>query len=264
MTIAQWYGNAAATTVRAVHIDLGGRVAFVTGAGRYIGAEIARTLAASGASVAVNDLRAELATEVADAITAAGGRAIAAVGDITDFETVTAMVADTEQAFGPVDIMVNNAGIPPGGVNVAPFRQIPMGDWQKHFDVNLYAVLYTTKAVIDGMCERGWGRIVTVSSDAGRVGMGQGLSIYGAAKAGAVAFGRNLAHEVGKYGVTVNSVSLGMMDNFPPREAAVKMTPVRRQGRKEDVATTITFLASDAAGYITGQTIPVNGGYYTN
>ena len=160
--------------------------------------------------------------------------------------------------------MVNNAGIPPGGVNVAPFRHIPMDDWQKHFDVNLYAVLYTTKAVIDGMCERGWGRIVTVSSDAGRVGMGQGLSIYGAAKAGAVAFGRNLAHEVGKYGVTVNSVSLGMMDNFAPREAAVKMTPLRRQGRKEDVATTITFLASDAAGYITGQTIPVNGGYYTN
>ena len=165
-----------------MHIDLGGRVALVTGAGRYIGAEIARTLAASGAAVAVNDLRPELATEVAAEITARR-RAIAAVGDITDFETVTALVADTEQAFGPVDIVVNNAGIPPGGVNVAPFRQIPMADWQKLFDVNLYAVLYTTKAVIDGMCDRGWGRIVTVSSDAGRVGMGQGLSIYGAAKA---------------------------------------------------------------------------------
>jgi NAD(P)-dependent dehydrogenase (short-subunit alcohol dehydrogenase family) len=247
-----------------VQIELGGRVAFVTGAGRYVGAEIARTLAASGAAVAVNDLRGELATEVAAEITAAGGRAIAAIGDITDFDTVRALVADTDKAFGPVDIMVNNAGIPPGGVTVAPFRSIPVDDWQKHFDVNLFAVLFTTKAVIDGMCERGWGRIITISSDAGRVGMGQGLSIYGAAKAGAVAFGRNLAHEVGKFGVTVNSVSLGMMDNFPPREAAVKMTPARRQGHKEDVATTVTFLASDAAGYITGQTIPVNGGYYTN
>jgi 3-oxoacyl-[acyl-carrier protein] reductase len=94
--------------------------------------------------------------------------------------------------------------------------------------------------------------------------MGQGLSLYGAAKAGAVAFSRNLAHEVGKFGVTVNCVSLGMMDNFPPREPAVKMTPMRRQGNKEDIASTVTFLASDAAGFITGQTIPVNGGYYTN
>jgi 2-hydroxycyclohexanecarboxyl-CoA dehydrogenase len=247
-----------------VQIELAGRVAFVTGAGRYIGAEIARTMAASGAAVAVNDVRGELAAEVAGEITAAGGRAVAAVGDITDFDTVCALVADTERTFGPVDIMVNNAGIPPGGVTVAPFRRIPMDDWQKHFDVNLFAVLYTTKAVIDGMCDRGWGRIITISSDAGRVGMGQGLSIYGAAKAGAVAFGRNLAHEVGRFGVTVNSVSLGMMDNFAPREAAVKMTPVRRQGHKEDVATTVTFLASDAAGYITGQTLPVNGGYYTN
>jgi len=264
MTIAQWYGNTAAATVRAVQIDLGGRVALVTGTGRYIGAEIARTLAASGAAVAVNDLRPELAAEVVGEITAGGGRAIAAVGDITDFATVASLVADTTQAFGPIDIVVNNAGIPPGGVNVAHFRDIPMDDWEKLFAVNLFAVLYTTKAVIDGMCDRGWGRIVTVSSDAGRVGMGQGLSIYGAAKAGAVAFGRNLAHEVGKFGVTVNSVSLGMMDNFPPREAAVRMVPVRRQGRKEDVATTVTFLASDAASYITGQTIPVNGGYYTN
>jgi len=205
-----------------------------------------------------------LAAEVAGEITALGGRAIAAVGDITDFATVASLVADTTQAFGPIDIVVNNAGIPPGGVNVAHFRDIPMDDWEKLFAVNLFAVLYTTKAVIDGMCERGWGRIVTVSSDAGRVGMGQGLSIYGAAKAGAVAFGRNLAHEVGKFGVTVNAVSLGMMDNFPPREAAVRMVPVRRQGRKEDVATTVTFLASEAAAYITGQTIPVNGGYYTN
>jgi NAD(P)-dependent dehydrogenase (short-subunit alcohol dehydrogenase family) len=264
MTIAQWYVGGATSTVRLVQIDLGGRVAFVTGAGRYIGAEIARTLAAAGAAVAVNDIRAELAEEVAGEINAAGGRGLAAVGDITDFEMVRTLVAGTEETFGPIDIMVNNAGIPPGGVTVAPFRKIPVDDWDKHFAVNLFAVLYTTKAVIDGMCERGWGRIVTVSSDAGRVGMGQGLSIYGAAKAGAVAFGRNLSHEVGKYGVTVNSVSLGMMDNFPPREAAVKMTPLRRQGRKEDVASTVTFLASDAAAYITGQTIPVNGGYYTN
>lgn len=244
-------------------IDLSGKVALVTGAGRYVGAEIARTLAGAGAAVACNDIRADAAEAIAAEIGAAGGRAIPVAGDVTDLAQVEGMVAAAGDQLGPISVLVNNAGIPPSGVQMVRFRDMPMSDWAKYIDINLYAVLYTARAVIDSMCEQRWGRIVTITSEAGRMGMGQGLSVYGAAKAGAAAFSRNLAHEVGRYGVTVNCVSLGMMDNNPARDVAIKATPLKRQGRKEDVGGTVCFLASDHASFITGQTVPVNGGYYT-
>jgi NAD(P)-dependent dehydrogenase (short-subunit alcohol dehydrogenase family) len=246
------------------HIDLSGRVALVTGAGRAIGAEIARTLAACGAAVAVNDLHVELAEQVAHEITATGGRAVAAPADVTDRAAVEAMVDRVTAALGAVDIVVNNAGIPTGGVSLTRFRDLDPDTWDPIVKVNLYAVLYTAKATVDSMCERGWGRIITIASEAGRVGMPQGLSVYGAAKAGAIGFSRNLATEVGRFGVTVNCVSLGVIENQPARDPVIKATPVRRLGRMSEVAATVAFLASDHAAFITGQTLPVNGGVHTN
>jgi len=165
-------------------IDLDGRVALVTGAGRSVGAGIARTLAARGAAVAVNDVDAERAAGVAEALRESGAAAVAAVFDVTDGAAVGAGIAAATGALGPVDILVNNAGVPPG-MGLTRFRDLPAEAWAPFVDLNLYGVLHCTKAVIDGMCERGWGRIVTISSGAGQVGLGIGVSLYGAGKGGA-------------------------------------------------------------------------------
>jgi NAD(P)-dependent dehydrogenase (short-subunit alcohol dehydrogenase family) len=158
---------------------------------------------------------------------------------------------------------VNNAGIPADGFVPRRFREMPVEDWDKFVRLNLYGVLNGVKAVVDGMCDRGWGRIVTISSEAGRVGVGFGISLYGAAKAGAVGFSHHLATELIGTGVTVNCVSLGLMatgpddDRRPPR-------PTSRLGTPEDIAGAVCYLASDAADWITGQTLPVNGGHTTS
>ena len=133
-----------------------------------------------------------------------------------------------------------------------------------YIGINLYGVLNCTKAVIQGMCDRGWGRIITISSEAGRAGLDINVSIYGAAKAGAAHLMRHLAREVGPYGVTANVVSLGLMDNVPEEFAGpvIKTIPVRRLGTTEDVAEAVGYLTSDGASWVTGQTLPVNGGSY--
>jgi 3-oxoacyl-[acyl-carrier protein] reductase len=244
-------------------IDLGGRVALVTGAGQNMGAGIARTLAACGAAVAVNDLVPERAQAVADGLAATGARSAAVPADVTDAAAVAAMVAAAEHALGPIDILVNNAGVPTDMVMV-PFRRMPESEWDRFIALNLYAVLRCTRAVIDGMCERGWGRIVTISSEAGRMGLPSGLSLYGAAKAGAVGFTHHLAHEVGKYGVTANCVSLGSMNTNEPRPETLRATPMRRQGTPDDAGAAVAYLASDGASWVTGQTLPVNGGFFTS
>jgi NAD(P)-dependent dehydrogenase (short-subunit alcohol dehydrogenase family) len=246
-----------------VNTGLDQRVALVTGAGQGIGAGIARGLAAEGAAVAVNDLHAERAQAVVDEIVSSGGRAAPFVADVTDLDAMRAMVDDIGTAFGPVDVLVNNAGIPADGFVPRRFREMPVEDWDKFVRLNLYGVLIGVRAVIDGMCDRGWGRIVTISSEAGRVGVGFGISLYGAAKAGAVGFSHHLATELIGTGVTVNCVSLGLMatgpddDRRPPR-------PTSRLGTPEDVAGAVCYLASDAADWITGQTLPVNGGHTTS
>jgi 3-oxoacyl-[acyl-carrier protein] reductase len=244
--------------------DLTGRVALVTGAGQGVGAGVARCLAARGATVAVNDLYGDRAASVAAAIEQDGGRALAVAADVTDRDAVVRAVEELSSAVGPVDILVSNAGVPADGFPLRSFRDMKPAEWDRFIALNLYGLLHCCLAVVDGMCERGWGRIVMVSSEAARQGLASGISIYGAAKAGAVGFIRHLAAEVGPLGVTANAVSLGRMDNVAADARLARHFPVPRLGRAEDIGAAVVYLASDEASWVTGQTVPVNGGVYSS
>jgi NAD(P)-dependent dehydrogenase (short-subunit alcohol dehydrogenase family) len=241
-------------------------MALVTGAGQGVGAGIARMLAAQGAAVGVNDLVGERAERVAAEIAAAGGRARACAFDVTDGAKVAAGVAAFEKAQGPVDVLVNNAGVPPG-MGLVQFRDMPPETWARYVDLNLYGVLHCTRAVLDGMCARRFGRIVTISSGAGQVGLPIGVSLYGAGKGGAISFMRHLAIEVARFGVTANTLALGLMANAGDAagiEGLARTIPLGRLGLPEDVGAAVVFLASREAGWITGQTIGLNGGTLTS
>jgi len=247
--------------------DLTGRVALVTGAGQNVGAEIARTLAVAGAAVAVNDLFDERATTIANEIRNAGGRAVAIAADVTDIDDVAAMVAQVTKDLGPVDILVNNAGVPPNPEwELLPFHRTAPATWNTWIDINLYGVLHCVHAVMGGMTDRGHGRIITIVSDAGRTGEPL-LAVYSAAKAGAIGFCRSLAKEAAPHGVTVNCVALGNVS--PPNAPAdivariAKNYPVGRVGQPRDIAPAVLYLASSEAEWVTGQVLPVNGGYAT-
>jgi NAD(P)-dependent dehydrogenase (short-subunit alcohol dehydrogenase family) len=254
-------------------LDLTGRVALVTGAGRGVGAETARYLSGHGARVAVNDYVAERAEQVAKEITAEGAAAVAVPGDVTDRASVELMVSTAKDAFGPVDVLVNNAGN--AGAELAALTSKPFWDkdpaeWEPFLRVNLYGVLFCCRAVLPAMIEAGQGgRIITVISDAGRVGE-QGLEAYSAAKAGAAGLTRALARSVGRYGITANNVAIAatrtpaitrLTENEERAKKALSHYIIRRFGEPSDVAAMITFLASGAASWVTGQTYPVNGGF---
>jgi NAD(P)-dependent dehydrogenase (short-subunit alcohol dehydrogenase family) len=237
--------------------DLSGRTALVTGAGQNVGAGIARMLAAQGAKVAVNDFVPERAAAVAKEI---GG--VATPFDVTDLDAVRAAVAD----LGPVDILVNNAGNGGvGGMVPQSFREMEPSAWDGPVKVNLYGVLNCCKAVVDGMCERGWGRIITIGSGAGTAGVNIGVSPYSAGKGGGIAFTRTLALEVARTGVTANSLALGLMGMPDPTVTAqiAKSIPIGRTGTPEDIGAACVWLASDEAAWVTGQTIQINGGSIT-
>jgi 3-oxoacyl-[acyl-carrier protein] reductase len=246
--------------------DLTGKVALVTGAGQNAGAGIAALLARQGASVAVNDLVEQRAIETARRIAEDSGRAVAAPFDVTNAESVAAGIEMLEKRVGPVDILVNNAGVPPG-MQLVRFREMDPAEWSRYIDLNLYGVLHCTRKVIDGMCERGWGRVITISSGAGQVGLSIGAALYGAGKGGAIAFMRHLALEVARSGVTANTLTLGMMENAAgsgEAKALAEMVPVGRPGHPEDIGAAVVFLASEEAGWLTGQTIGLNGGSLTS
>ncbi len=244
--------------------SLTGRSALVSGSGQGVGKGTATLLAAHGAHVYINDLVADRAGAVVDEIRSAGGTADSAIADVTNPEQVRALAA----SVGPIDILVNNAGLPPGMFQMKPFLDLEPDDWEPVIRLNFYAVLHMTRAFLPGMVERGWGRIVTVISDASRAGDPR-QAVYAAAKAAAAGFSRSLATEVGRQGVTVNCVSLASMR--PGYDPSVPLSEeearrfrsyaIRRPGRPEDVAPVILLLASDAGSWITGQVYPVNGGY---
>ena len=245
-------------------LDLSGRVALVTGGGRTVGLGVAEVLAGLGARVAVNDLDPASAEVAAEGIRSRGGEAVAAPADVTDDAAVRAMVAEVAQRLGSVDVLVNAAGIPVGASG-APFVESAREEWDAWVDLNLYAPMQTAHAVLPGMRERGWGRVVSVSSYASRAASRNGLAVYGAAKAGLESFTRHVALESAPHGVTVNAVALGTMSHLrgepaPPEHAAA--IPVGRFGTPEDVGWTVGFLASDRAAWITGQTLQLNGGAY--
>ena len=244
--------------------DLTGRVALVTGAGQSIGAGIAETLAECGAAVAVNDLFPDRAEDSAKQIAHAGGTAVAAPFDVTDLEAVVAGIRPVEANLGPIDILVNNAGIVQEGPRgLVQFRDMDPNEWHRSIDLNVYGVLNCVKATVDGMCDRGFGRIVTISSGAGMQGLRIGVSTYAAGKGGAIGFMRHLALETAQYGVTANTLALGLMENaaggasgLPPK------APVGRAGTGRDVGAAVVWLASEG-DWVTGQTIGINGGSST-
>lgn len=252
-----------------MQLDLTGRRVLVTGGGQGIGRGIALAAAAAGATVAVNDLSDERAGAVVDEVTAQGGRAVSAVFDVTDSSAVRAGV----EAVGGVDVLVNNAGNAgaTGFGGRGPFAETEPADWEPYLQVNLYGTMHCARAALPGMIAQGWGRIITIVSDAGRTGDTY-LAAYSAAKAGAAGLSRALARENGRHGITVNNISLGTMRTpvteavwaAPDNEQAKMMMRsyvIRRPGTPDDVAPLTVFLASDHASWITGQTYPLNGGF---
>lgn len=242
--------------------DLSGRVALVTGGGQGVGTGISKMLAEAGAAVAVNDLFPDRAEAMAEELRVSGANAAAAPFDVTDFSATEAGIATVAESLGPVDIVVNNAGVPPG-MGVKQFRETTPEDWNQYVDLNFYGVLNTTKASVDGMCDRGFGRIIVISSGAGQTGLKLGVSTYAGGKGAAVSFMRHLACEVAEFGVTANTVSIGLIDNHadPSVTAAMSKTvPVGRLGQPRDIAPAVLFFASSEASWITGQLLGVNGG----
>jgi 3-oxoacyl-[acyl-carrier protein] reductase len=249
--------------------DLHGHTALVTGAGQSVGAGIATVLARQGASVIVNDLHADRAESVAAMITAKGNRAIASAWDVTDYEaTIEHIRAAEKELGGHVDILVNNAGIAEGRWNL-PFRELTPDLWRLPIDLNIYGSLNCTKAVIDGMCDGGWGRVVQISSGSARAGENINVSMYATGKSGIEGFVRHLAAETGQYGVTANILALGeqknLADLMPPEviEHILAAIPIGRLGEPEEIGAACVYLASDEAGGLTGQTIDLNGGSQT-
>lgn len=247
---------------------LEGRVAIVTGGGGGIGGAVCRRFAAEGAGVAVFDVNGEAASEVAEAIAGAGDRALTVAADITDLAAVKAAVEETERKLGPVSILVNNAGWD----LFKPFLQTDPDFWRRIIDINLIGALNLHYTVLPGMVERGYGRVVNVASDAGRVGS-SGKSVYAACKAGLMGFSKTLAREHARHGITFNVVCPGPTDTalfegyaqgagHPEklREAMRRAIPMGRIATPDDLQGTIAFLASDDAAFVTGQVISVSGG----
>ncbi|MBX6389050.1 MAG: SDR family oxidoreductase [Frankia sp.] len=245
------------------------RVALVTGAAQGIGRGIATSLAEAGFRVAVADLNVEAAERTAKELVAAGGTAIAVAIDVTDSASVAAAVAAVERDLGPVEVVVNNAGWD----DFMPFVRTTEQFWDRILDINFKGALRVTKAVLPGMIERGFGRIINIGSDAGRVGSSL-EAVYSGAKGGIIAFTKTLAREVATDGITANTVCPGPTDTPALRAFAngsggdaekviagmTRAVPMRRLGTPEDVGPAVAFFASDAAGFITGQTLSVSGG----
>ncbi len=259
-----------------MNLNLAGKAVLVSGAGSGIGQSIARAFAGEGAFVAVNDIAADNVGETVGLIERAGGRALPALCDIGSLDAVIAMVASLgAQGLRP-DIQVNNAAVLLAG---APFLDTRPEDCEREIRVILHGTMNCTRAVLPGMVERRYGKLVNIVSDAARTGQEREAN-YSAAKGGVLAFTKSIAREVGRHNINVNAVSpaatntplrQGLLRKLADRigEPAVqereekirRAYPLKRIGEPEDVSNAVLFLASDAARHITGQVLSVNGGY---
>jgi len=250
-------------------MELEGKVSIVTGASRGIGKAIALKLANLGSKVAVNYVAIEACNKVdadnlVESITHLGGEAMAVEADMRDSEAVKAMVEEVTDRWSKVDILVNNAGINRDTL------LLRMSDdaWDDVINTNLRGAYLCTKFALKSMMRQEWGRIISISSVTGIVG-NIGQSNYAASKGGIIAFTKSIAREAGSRNITVNAVApgfivTGMTDKLPSerKEAILAMVPLQRFGQPEDIAELVAFLASEKAGYITGQVITVDGGAF--
>lgn len=243
--------------------ELDGRVALVTGGSRGIGAAISRELGAAGAHVAVNYARdAESAAAVCVAVRDAGGAATAVQGDVSTAEGAAALVEAVESDVGPIDILVNNAGITRDDL----IMRLSEEDWRDVIDTNLGGAFFTCRALSRPMLKRRSGAIVNITSIVGVHG-NAGQSNYAASKAGVIGLTKALAKELGGRGIRVNAIAPGyiateLTDALPDqaREAILSNTPLGRLGEPDDVARAVRFLCSDAAAFVTGEVLAVDGG----
>jgi len=263
--------------------ELDGKVALVTGAGQGIGREIAKTLAKEGVHVAVNDLFLERANSVATEITEKGGKALGVQADIMDLGRVKAMISEVSASLGPVNILINNAGVPAevraGQMKRTLFIETEPDSWKKDVNLSFYGCLNSVRGVLKSMIERREGKIISIISEAGRTGE-YNLSVYSGAKAAVLGFSKALAKEVGRYAINVNCIALGATaheglkpplnidakpESDPTLQKMLKSYPIGiglgRLGRPSDVAYAATFLASPKACFITGQCLSVSGGF---
>jgi 3-oxoacyl-[acyl-carrier protein] reductase len=245
-------------------LALNGKVALVTGAARDVGREIALTLAAEGAAVAVNYLSSATEAEaVVTEITAKGGKAKAYKADVSDYLAVKRTVDAVAHDFGGLNILVNNAGL----AKRQRFTDTKPDDWKKQIDICLYGAIHCCHAAAPHLEGGKNGRIVSVIGDSSRVGE-SGLAIVAAARAGVVALMKSLAREFGRSGTTANTVSLGLVETAHDRtwveenrEKLTRLYPVRRLGLPDDIAPAVALLASPRSGWITGQTLSISGGF---
>jgi 3-oxoacyl-[acyl-carrier protein] reductase len=251
-----------------VSFDLNGKVALVTGASSGIGRAAAEALAANGARVAINFHNNKTGAEAAqEKIAKGGGSAIVVQGDVTRASDVESMVASTVAELGPIDILVNNAG---SLIERLKILELTEARWDEVIDLNLKSAFLCAKAVAGSMMERKTGAIINVSSIAGRNGGALGSIHYSTAKGGVITFTKGLAKELAPFGVRVNAISPGVIDTpyheqFSSPEMMktyVGMIPLGRVGTPAEVGNVICFLASDAASYLAGETIEINGGMF--
>lgn len=239
--------------------ELNGKCALVTGATGGIGSEIARRFAEAGAKVAVSGTRIDRLEALAAEI---GANAVPLPCDLSDAESVRALPGRAAEAAGPIGILVNNAGITRDNL----LLRISDEDWRQVLEVNLNAAMMLCRGVLRGMMKARWGRIINVTSVVGATG-NPGQANYSAAKAALTAFGKSLAAEVANRGITVNSLAPGFIEtemtaklSEEQRGRILGQVPARRMGEPQDIAAAALYLASEEAGYVTGQSLHVNGG----
>lgn len=243
------------------------RLVVVTGAAAGIGLGIARRFARDGHPTLMLDVQNDLLQQEAKALREAGAKVIARHADVANRDQIEAAYSDARREYGPISIVIPNAGI----ARFVPFATMTLGEWQQVIDINLTGVFHTVQAAVGDMISANWGRVVTISSQAGQSG-GPMQAHYSASKGGVIGMTKALARELAPHGITVNTVPPSLVETPQmhrstqtgefPLEMIIPMIPISRPGQPEEIAAACAFLASDEAAYITGQVLGVNGGMY--